>query len=57
VAVSRWTADDTYTVGLAKRFYEHLMSGMDNGAALRGSRLLLRPYKTIFAKSLDRLRN
>jgi len=27
-------ADDTYTVGLAKRFYEHLMSGMDNGDAL-----------------------
>jgi len=39
VLASIWTADDAYTVGLMKRFYEHLMSGMDNGAALMRAKL------------------
>jgi CHAT domain-containing protein len=39
VLASLWTADDTYTVALMKRFYEHLMNGIDNGAALRQAKL------------------
>src|SRR5262245_23844035 len=36
VLASIWPADD---VGLMKRFSEHLMSGIDNGAALRRAKL------------------
>ena len=39
VLASLWTADDTYTVGLMRRFYEHLINGLDNGAALRQAKL------------------
>ncbi len=45
VLASLWNTDDTYTVGLMKRFYEHLMNGLDNGAALRQAKLdLLRKF-------------
>ncbi len=39
VVASLWTADDTYTIGLMKRFYQHLVDGFDEGAALRQAKL------------------
>ena len=33
------TADDTYTVALMKRFYQHLADGVDKGRALRQAKL------------------
>jgi CHAT domain-containing protein len=39
VVASLWTADDTYTIGLMKRFYQHLVAGSDEGAALRQAKL------------------
>jgi len=39
VVASLWTADDTYTIGLMKRFYQHLVNGSDEGAALRQAKL------------------
>ncbi len=39
VVASRWTADDTYTIALMRRFYQHLWNGMDKGAALRQAKL------------------
>jgi CHAT domain-containing protein len=39
VVASLWTADDTFTIGLMKRFYRHLVDGLDEGAALRQAKL------------------
>ena len=39
VVASLWTADDTFTVVLMKRFYEHLAAGSDKGSALRQAKL------------------
>ena len=39
VIASVWPADDTYTIALMKRFYQHLVSGSDKGAALRQAKL------------------
>ena len=39
VVASLWTADDTYTIALMKRFYQHLVAGSDEGAALRQAKL------------------
>jgi len=39
VIASLWTADDTYTVVLMKRLYEHLADGVDKGMALRQAKL------------------
>jgi CHAT domain-containing protein len=39
VIASLWTADDTYTVALMKRLYQHLIDGFDEGAALRQAKL------------------
>ena len=39
VVASRWTADDTYTIAVMRRFYQHLSNGMDKGAALRQAKL------------------
>jgi CHAT domain-containing protein len=39
VIASLWTADDIYTIGLMKRFYQHLVDGFDEGAALRQAKL------------------
>lgn len=34
-----WPADDTFTIALMKRMYQHLADGDDKGAALRQSKL------------------
>jgi CHAT domain-containing protein len=39
VIASLWTADDTYTIALMKRLYQHLVDGEDKGAALRAAKL------------------
>lgn len=39
VIASLWTADDTYTIALMKRLYQHLVDGSDKGAALRQAKL------------------
>jgi CHAT domain-containing protein len=39
VIASLWTTDDTYTIALMKRLYQHLMDGDDKGAALRQAKL------------------
>ena len=39
VIASLWTADDTYTIALMKRFYQHLTNGSDEGSALRQAKL------------------
>jgi CHAT domain-containing protein len=45
VIASLWTADDTYTIALMKRFYQHLIDGYDEGAALQEAKLdLLREF-------------
>ena len=45
VIASLWTADDTYTIVLMKRLYQHLVDGSDNAAALRQAKLdLLREF-------------
>lgn len=45
VVASLWTADDTATTSLMKRFYLYLEHGEDKGSALRNSKLeLIRQY-------------
>ena len=39
VIASVWTVDDTYTVALMKRLYQHLVDGEDKGTALREAKL------------------
>jgi CHAT domain-containing protein len=39
VIASLWPADDTFTIGLMKRLYEHLSNGADKGTALRQAKL------------------
>jgi CHAT domain-containing protein len=39
VIASLWPADDTFTIALMKRMYQHLAGGSDNGAALRQAKL------------------
>jgi len=39
VVASLWTADDTFTIALMKRFYQHLVAGSDEGSALRQAKL------------------
>jgi CHAT domain-containing protein len=39
VIASLWTTDDIYAIALMKRFYQHLMDGEDEGAALRQAKL------------------
>ncbi|OFW32813.1 MAG: hypothetical protein A3J28_01125 [Acidobacteria bacterium RIFCSPLOWO2_12_FULL_60_22] len=39
VIASLWTADDTYTIVLMKRLYQHLVAGVDKGTALRQAKL------------------
>jgi CHAT domain-containing protein len=39
VIASLWTTDDTYTIALMKRMYQHLVDGYDKGAALRQAKL------------------
>lgn len=40
-----WSADDTFTASLIKRFYQNLAAGMDKGSALRKAKLdLLREF-------------
>ena len=39
VIASLWPADDTYTVTLMKRLYEHLSDGADQGAALQQAKI------------------
>jgi len=39
VIASLWTADDTYTIALMKRLYQHLVDGYDKGSALRQAKL------------------
>jgi CHAT domain-containing protein len=36
---SLWPADDTFTIALMKRMYQHLADGADKGAALRQSKV------------------
>jgi CHAT domain-containing protein len=46
VIASLWTADDTYTTALMKRFYQHLANGIDKGRALRQAKLdLLQEFR------------
>ena len=35
VIASLWTTDDTYTIALMRRLYQHLVAGIDKGLALR----------------------
>ena len=45
VVASLWSADDTYTLELMKRFYIHIAEGQDKAMALRGAKLdLLAKY-------------
>jgi len=39
VIASLWTADDTYTIALMKRFYQHLVEGSNKDTALRQAKL------------------
>src|SRR5262249_14670407 len=39
VIASLWPADDTFTIALMKRMYQHLADGEDKGAALRQAKL------------------
>jgi len=39
VIATLWPADDTFTIALMKRMYQHLAGGDDKGAALRQSKL------------------
>jgi CHAT domain-containing protein len=39
VIASLWSADDTFTIALVKRFYEHLADGDDKDASLRNAKL------------------
>lgn len=39
VIPSLWTADDTYTIALMRRLYQHLVNGDDKGTALRQAKL------------------
>jgi CHAT domain-containing protein len=39
VIASLWTADDTFTIALMKRLYQHLVNGSDKGAALQQAKL------------------
>jgi CHAT domain-containing protein len=39
VIASLWTADDTYTIALMKRLYQHLIDGYDKGAALQQAKV------------------
>ncbi len=39
VIASLWTADDTYTIALMKRMYQHLVDGSDKGTALQQAKL------------------
>jgi CHAT domain-containing protein len=39
VIASLWTADDTYTIALMKRLYQHLVGGSDKGTALQQAKL------------------
>jgi CHAT domain-containing protein len=39
VIASLWTADDTFTIALMKRLYQHLVDGSDKGAALQQAKL------------------
>jgi len=39
VIASLWPADDTFTIALMKRMYQHLADGSDKGAALRQAKL------------------
>jgi len=41
VVASLWTADDTYTLALMKRFYLHLAEKQDKGTALRQAKIEL----------------
>jgi CHAT domain-containing protein len=45
VVASLWTADDTFTITLMKRFYQHLARGLDKASALRQAKLdVLKDY-------------
>ena len=45
VVASLWSADDTYTFGMMKRFYTHIAEGQDTAQALRQAKLdLLAKY-------------
>src|SRR5438477_975275 len=45
VVASLWSADDTYTLDLMKRFYTHIAEGQDKAAALRHAKIdLLAKY-------------
>jgi len=35
VIASLWTTDDTYTIALMRRLYQHLVNGADKGSSLR----------------------
>jgi tetratricopeptide (TPR) repeat protein len=39
VIASLWTADDTYTIALMKRLYQHLIDGYDKGTALQQAKV------------------
>jgi CHAT domain-containing protein len=39
VIASLWPADDTFTIALMRRMYQHLVDGDDKGAALRQAKL------------------
>ena len=39
VIASLWTADDTFTISLMRRLYQHLRDGVDKGTALRQAKL------------------
>jgi CHAT domain-containing protein len=39
VVASSWSADDTFTASLIRRFYSHLAQGKDSGSALRYAKL------------------
>ena len=39
VIASLWPADDTLTIALMKRMYQHLIEGADKGTALRQAKL------------------
>jgi len=39
VIASLWPADDTFTIALMKRMYQHLANGADKGSAIRQAKL------------------
>jgi CHAT domain-containing protein len=46
VIASLWPADDTFTIALMKRMYQHLADGADKGSALRQAKLdLLKEFR------------